>query len=104
MSGYTPGDMTTDYEFKILRGDFRDHEKLRKVLEEESRYGWNLIETFDHRRIRLKRRNDERMLDYHRPGNPYRTDAWQRSDLNKGVTMISLFAALVLVTGVILMM
>ena len=58
MTPYTEKDLAEGWEFKILgptSAAFRKPEKLRAILEEESRGGWTLVEKFDDTRIRLKR-------------------------------------------------
>lgn len=58
MTGYTPEDLASGSEFKILRSAtsaFRRPEFLRQVLDEEKNAGWTLVEKFDNSRIRLKR-------------------------------------------------
>ena len=65
------------WEFKIVRANteyFKRPENLRRVVEEEGRAGWELVEKFDNNRVRFKRRIDERKNDQHRQGiDPYRT-------------------------------
>ncbi len=58
MAGYTPQELAEGWEFKFVRSStsaFRKPEFLRRVLEEEGRSGWVLLEKFDNGRIRLKR-------------------------------------------------
>jgi hypothetical protein len=66
MTGYSNEDLEGDWEFKILRANsaaFRKPEDFRKVLEEEARAGWELVEKFDNSRIRFKRRVSSRRHD-----------------------------------------
>jgi hypothetical protein len=77
MTAYTAQDLSEDWEFKILRSStaaFRNSEKLRRVLEEEGRAGWILVEKFDNSRIRLKRPTKARAGDGTLPFDSYRTD------------------------------
>jgi hypothetical protein len=76
MTPYSSDDPLTNWEFKIIRsatGSFGQSEKLRKVLEEEAKVGWELVEKFDNNRVRLRRpvaaRKDDVALDF----DPYRT-------------------------------
>jgi hypothetical protein len=58
MTGYTPEELASGSEFKILRSatsGFKRPEFLRQVLDEEKAAGWMLVEKFDDSRIRLKR-------------------------------------------------
>ena len=78
MTSYTPKDLAEDWEFKILRsncGSFRNPEKLRAVLDQESRGGWMLVEKFDDCRIRLKRPAGTKVIqgDFEDGYDPYRT-------------------------------
>jgi hypothetical protein len=76
MTPYSPSDLADDWEFKILRsasGDFRKPERLAEILEQESKAGWVLVEKFDNRRIRLKRRAEARKDDRSLGFDPYRS-------------------------------
>jgi len=75
MAGYRPEDLE-GYEFKILRsttGRFRKAEGLRAALAEEAEAGWELVEKFDHARVRLKRKVEWRAKDADLPRDAYRT-------------------------------
>jgi len=67
------------WEFKIVRANsrkFKDAQAVRRLCEEESHAGWEMVEKFDDSRIRFKRRVEMRSQDqYLRPGavDPYRT-------------------------------
>src|SRR5688572_1769421 len=76
MTSYSSADIAQDYEFKIMRsswGEFRSTHKLQKVLDEEARAGWVLVEKFDNSRIRLKRPASARQRDGKLDFDPYRT-------------------------------
>jgi hypothetical protein len=78
MARYTQDDLSNDWEFKIVRsesGAFRKPEVLRKLIEEEARAGWVMLEKFDDRRIRFKRQRSARTRDALLPPgvDPYRT-------------------------------
>jgi len=78
MTQYAPGDLNNDWEFKIVRsetGVFRRPEVLNKLIEEEARAGWVMLEKLDDSRIRFKRPRSARVKDtYLPPGvDPYRT-------------------------------
>ncbi len=78
MARYTQDDLSNDWEFKIVRsesGAFRKPEVLRKLIEEEARAGWVMLEKFDDRRIRFKRPRSARTRDALLPpdADPYRT-------------------------------
>ena len=76
MTSYTAGDLSQDWEFKILRsatGSFRKPEFLRRALEQEAQAGWMLVEKFDNSRVRLKRPAKAREFDGKLNTDPYRT-------------------------------
>jgi hypothetical protein len=78
MASYTQDDLNNDWEFKIVRSDsaaFRKPEVLKKLLEEEARAGWVMLEKFDDSRVRFKRSRSARTRDALLPPgvDPYRT-------------------------------
>lgn len=76
MTSYEPRDLSEDWEFKILRsmtGAFKNPQRMREVLDEESRAGWVFVEKFDNGRIRLKRPASARQRDQFAEIDPYRT-------------------------------
>lgn len=78
MARYTQDDLNNDWEFKIVRSEsaaFRKPEVLKKLLEEEARAGWVMLEKLDDRRIRFKRPRSARARDVLLPVgvDPYRT-------------------------------
>ncbi|MBN1564545.1 MAG: hypothetical protein JXA10_11940 [Anaerolineae bacterium] len=78
MTMYTADELRDDWEFKIVRSNFeafRNPETLQRVIEEEGRAGWIMVEKFDNSRIRFKRPASARANDPMLPPdvNPYRT-------------------------------
>jgi hypothetical protein len=76
MTSYTREELAAGWEFKILRsatGTFKKPEALRRVLAEEARAGWTLVEKFDNGRVRLKRPADAKRGDSGLGFDPYRT-------------------------------
>lgn len=76
MSGYTPDELASGVEFKILRSAtsaFGRPEFLRQVLDEEKDAGWTLVEKFDNSRIRLKRPASARTAGTSSRLDPYRS-------------------------------
>lgn len=66
------------WEFKIVRANtnvFSKSEVLNKLIQEEARAGWDLVEKFDDQRVRFKRPVSSRQNDGQLPPevNPYRT-------------------------------
>jgi hypothetical protein len=89
---YTQEDLNNDWEFKIVRsesGAFRKPEVLKKLLEEEARAGWVMVEKLDDRRIRFKRPRSARARDVLLPAgvNPYRT--WYGTPIARYVLLVS---------------
>jgi hypothetical protein len=78
MTEYTHDDLRQDWEFKIVRSDsgaFRNPDVLNRLVEEETRAGWVLLEKFDDSRVRFKRPRSARSRDAFLPSDvdPYRT-------------------------------
>jgi hypothetical protein len=77
MTPYSREELENDWEFKIIRsqtGSFRKQAALQKVMEEEARAGWQLVEKFDNSRVRFKRPRSARQRDAQLPAgvDPYR--------------------------------
>lgn len=75
MTSYSPQELAEGWEFKILRSTtraFRNPERLQRILSEEKRAGWILVEKFDDGRIRLKRPATAREMDGKLDFDPYR--------------------------------
>jgi hypothetical protein len=75
MTQYNAEDLN-GWEFKIVRsafGRFNNEEVIRRLMEEEARNGWELVEKFDAYRIRFKRRVEKRALHSGGGVDPYRT-------------------------------
>jgi hypothetical protein len=78
LTPYTSDDLKEDWEFKIVRSNFSSFgkpENLRKLIEEEARAGWVMVEKFDDTRVRFKRPPSARSRDSLLPPgvDPYRT-------------------------------
>jgi hypothetical protein len=107
MTPYSREDLDNDWEFKIVRsggwGIFGNPARLNRLLEEEARAGWVMVEKFDNSRIRFKRPRSARVNDANLlPGvDPYRVDYGGVSSARYVVLFI--FIALILV-GVFLFM
>jgi hypothetical protein len=69
-------DPAAGFEYKIMRstfGSFRELPKLRAMLEEEARAGWEMFEKLDDARVRLRRSVECRQRDADLTQDPYRT-------------------------------
>jgi hypothetical protein len=73
MAGYTPEDLSGNWQFKIVRGTFKNTRQIELVQQEQAEFGWVLVEIFDQNRIRFKRSLSEASKDGFREGNPYST-------------------------------
>ena len=103
MTQYTQDDSQTDWEFKIVRSDsaaFRDPETLKKLIEEEARAGWVMLEKFDDSRVRFKRPRSARAKDAFLPDgvDPYRTQ--YDSYAARRVALVTLMLGVLLLGGV----
>jgi len=100
MASYTQDDLRNDWEFKIVRSNtaaFRKPEVLNKLLEEEARTGWVMLEKLDDSRIRFKRPRSARAKDAYLPDgvDPYRTQHGT-SVTQQALVGVGLFVLLVL--------
>ena len=108
MTTYTEQDLANDWEFKIVRantGVFGKSAELNKLLKEEIRAGWVMVEKFDNNRIRFKRRLSARVNDPNLPAevDPYRVHYGISPTrfgllivfLTMGITLGTIFLALV---------
>ena len=104
MTAYTNEDLVQGFEFKILRANtnaFRKPEVLRRVLEEEARAGWTLVEKFDNSRVRLKRPASARASDGSAGIDAYRSHVGI-SDLALGLRIaVAILVGLTLILGTI---
>jgi hypothetical protein len=105
---YQSVDLIGDFEFKILRclvKAFHRRPYLDRILSQEAAAGWELIEAFDAKRLRLKRPEARRALDGALPPgcDPYRFEVgptkWQIASwvtsviaATKGLFFLSLYA------------
>ena len=103
MTSYSQKELNEDWEFKILhtaKGAFKNPERLREVLDEESRAGWVLVEKFDNSRIRLKRSPDARRNDLHLGIDPWRSYVGQTSNQREAKIVLLIVGVLLAVVGI----
>lgn len=99
MTDYHPNDLADGWEFKILRSStavFKNPERMRAILEDETKAGWVLVEKFDDRRIRLKRPASVGRMDAKLDFDPYRTDVGGSNGLILVVILAALFGLMFL--------
>ena len=78
-------------EFKILQSQtpmFGDPDKLRAVLSEEARAGWDLVEKLDNYRIKLQRETSHRDNDANLDFDAYRSTVGVSSFVTYGATAL----------------
>jgi hypothetical protein len=101
MTGYTPEELASGSEFKILRSAtsaFRRPEFLKQVLDEEKDAGWTLVEKFDNSRIRLKRPASARTGGSSTTLDPYRSYV----GISETALALRIAAAVVIVLAVVI--
>lgn len=104
MTQYTPADLDGEWEFKIVRSDspvFRKQKTLDKLVEEEARAGWSMLEKLDDYRVRFKRPTRARGQDAYLPDDvdPYRTQYGSR--LGSSSAIMALIVVGLLLLGVL---
>ena len=102
MTPYSREELENDWEFKIIRsqtGTFRKQAALQKLMEEEARAGWQLVEKFDNSRVRFKRPRSARQRDSQLPAgvDPYRTHYGISEGAFVAAIIVVIFAAFGLV-------
>ena len=107
MTQYTREDLDNKWEFKIVRSGtaaFRKREVLDKVVEEEARAGWVMLEKLDDSRIRFKRPARARAQDAYLPPevDPYRTTYGASSPRQVAIMLLLVGLTMFLVLGMLL--
>jgi hypothetical protein len=109
MTPYTRGELDDDWEFKIVRantGVFGKPATFNKLIEEEARAGWQLVEKFDNSRVRFKRPRSARQRDAGLPPgvDPYRVRYGMSEGAYVAVILTIVIGSLaLLVLGVVLL-
>jgi hypothetical protein len=102
---YTSDDLGGDWEFKIVRSStaaFGRTEVFHKLIEEESRAGWIMLEKLDDSRVRFRRPRSARVKDTYLPPevDPYRTQ--YGSDMQRTAVVLTMIGvAILLALGVV---
>ena len=107
MTKYTSEDLENNWEFKIVRsetGAFRKQQAFQNLLQEEQIAGWELVEKLDDRRVRLKRRKEDRRKDAMLPQgyDPYRTN--YGSSTARPIVLIIIATMLAVFIGLVVFM
>ena len=88
-----------DTEYKIVQSNtpmFASRERLRDIMAEEARAGWDLVEKLDNYKLRFQRDISHRAHDEQLDFDPYRTQVGVSSVVTYTVTAI-ITTAIVLV-------
>ena len=107
MTQYSPNDIGDDWEFKIVRSNtatFRNPAALQKLIDEEARAGWVMLEKFDDSRVRFKRRRGARAAADLPPGyDPYRSHYGMSSSTFAALVVagVFIFMAVIILIGVL---
>jgi hypothetical protein len=104
MTPYSRDELDTDWEFKIVRantGVFRSPAVFNRLIEEEARAGWVLLEKFDDSRLRFKRPRSARLRDANLPAgvDPYRVRYGISEGLYVTLILVVVFGVLALIIG-----
>jgi hypothetical protein len=107
MTAYGPGDSNQDWEFKIVRANravFRRRSHFNRVLEEEARSGWILVEKFDDMRLRFKRLRQAGLNDSTLPPgvDPYRVHYGLRPGPFAALMVLTILALVGGIIGLVL--
>jgi hypothetical protein len=105
MTQYSQDNLTDDWEFKIVRSStaaFRKATVLDRLIEEEGRAGWVMLEKLDDSRIRFKRPRRARAQDAYLPdgADPYHTHYGSPARYTKTV-LLMVGATLLLALGIL---
>jgi hypothetical protein len=101
MTPYSPDDLAHDWEFKIVRANtdvFGNPATFKRLVDDEARAGWQLVEKFDNQRVRFKRPLSARQGDAHLPPgvDPYRVHYGLSEGLFVLVILAIVFGAMAL--------
>jgi DNA-binding transcriptional regulator YiaG len=92
LTSYTKDQLTEGWEFKIVRSVTAIRsERFSRLLAEEAQNGWELVEKFDHNRVRFKRPIANRANDQMASIDPYRT----RLGLSEGAFVLVVLGAFI---------
>lgn len=104
MTNYSVDDLENKWEFKIVRsesGAFRRPDVFQQMMQEEASAGWEMVEKLDDRRVRFKRRKEDRRKDVTLPPgtDPYRTQFDRGASRSLVLVVVGLVSVLVLGAG-----
>src|SRR5688572_12543973 len=104
MTPYSQEELENDWEFKIVRantGIFDKPRTFQKLIDEETRAGWQLLEKIDNSRVRFKRRRSARQRDAQLPPevDPYRV----HFGMSEGALAAWIVLAVIAVIGVLVL-
>ncbi len=88
-------------EYKTVQAQtplFADTDKMREILAEEAKAGWDLLEKEDNYRIKLQRDIENRSNDGNLDIDPYRSTVGVSSMLTYGLTAL---VTILIVSGIL---
>lgn len=99
MTPYSGDELADDWEFKIVRsstGAFRRPENLSRLMADEARAGWQLVEKFDNSRVRFKRPRSARQRDAQLPDgvDAYRSHYGLSENAYVAVVLLAVFGGM----------
>jgi hypothetical protein len=99
MTPYSREEIYKEWEFKIVRAQaspFNKPATFQKLIEEEGRAGWQLVEKFDNSRVRFKRPRSARQRDSQLPAgvDPYRVQYGISEGAMVAIVLTTVFGAL----------
>jgi hypothetical protein len=109
MTNYSDDELQNYWEFKIVRDNravFRNSNQLKKLVEEEKRAGWILLEKLDNSRVRFKRRRSAQVNDEQLISNgidPYRTYYGMSPDVFNVLVIVFVLTISLFLLGIILL-
>ena len=106
MTQYSDNDVAGEWEFKIVRaasGIFRKPEEFAKLLEEEGKFGWQLLEKLDDGRVRFKRHTTERSRDRRArtDEDPYRSSYGRSPERQAAIIVLAGLFAMIAILWVV---
>ena len=109
LTPYSEHDLSEDWEFKIVRsgtGAFRKPEEFAKLLEEEGKFSWVLLEKLDDARVRFKRRVGSRAKSPlgEQETDPYRSVYGMSPNRQAAMIAFVVMGVMVLMIGLMLLL
>lgn len=93
-----------DWQYKVVHGHFGCRDAVEALIEEQSHWGWQLVEVVSPHQIRFGRSSQQAAKDVAREGNPYGTFSKTRGKVSaKTVLILTISVALALLLPFLLL-